>query len=345
MIFIPLFSIEYYLITDGSLPYKGFLLIKAYLFLTFAFLVYLTRIDAINYLAVSLTLLSVSIITLTIYIFIYPAWYMPIYYFGEQFGIFSIDKGRSYGGNQSFFQMYFVTSSMLVIAIAYYYSKWRNASRYRILYLSLFLLNVSAMMLAGTRNNLIISIALPVALIILYSRKKILTSSLVACIMLCVIAFIYNDIIAFFDPAEESNATKLTMAKDYMMIFNNEMTLLFGRGLGSYEHWTGRGYNFLTELTYFEVARNYGIIFGSVMLVLIIYPIVYAFILHPEYQEKNIILAYSAYLVMSTSNPLFFSSMGILILAIIIARIFLYDNDIKEHKPNISNLRNNYQFN
>ena len=50
-----------------------------------------------------------------------------------------------------------------------------------------------------------------------------------------------------------------------------------------------------------------------------------AFFLKPSYNYKHIILAYICYLVMSFTNPLFFSSMGMLILSAIMSSICMHD--------------------
>jgi len=106
--------------------------------------------------------------------------------------------------------------------------------------------------------------------------------------------------------------------------------VLFGKGLGSYETWSLRGDFYITELTFLEVFRNFGLPMGLVMLILMIYPILYAFILRPSYRDKHIIIAYTAYLIMCMTNPLFFSSTGMLILAIILANISIFNSAFKE---------------
>ena len=55
-LFMPLFSITYYYFMDGSSPYAGFLLLKSYLFITFAILLYITKVDVFRYLSIGLFL-------------------------------------------------------------------------------------------------------------------------------------------------------------------------------------------------------------------------------------------------------------------------------------------------
>ena len=118
--------------------------------------------------------------------------------------------------------------------------------------------------------------------------------------------------------------------------------MLFGKGLGSYETWSLRGDFYITELTYFEVFRNFGFLMGLVMVILMIYPIIYTFIIRPSYKDKHIIIAYAAYLVMTMTNPLFFSSMGMLILAIILANISIFNSDLKKFHSSMAQMKQKY---
>lgn len=332
MMAIPIISVAYYLVRDGSEPFEGFLLLKSYLFISFAILIYFTRINVLKYLSVALTILAIHILTLSAIVLIHPDTFMPLYIFGEQYGIFSLDKGRDYGAGFKVFQMYFVTSSMLVIPIAYYFDLAKTSKQNATFYWVLVLLNICAMFIAGTRNNMIMAIMLPIALAVMYSERRKRMAVLMT-VVIGIFAFTWHDEIAtLFDPNEASNSVKLLMLNDYAAIFSDPSNLVFGKGLGSYEYWSGRGYKFDTELTYLEIIRNFGLLLGGLMILLLIYPIVYAFILHRSYKEKNIVLAYAAYLVMSMSNPLLFSSMGILILGLVIANIFIYDADIRRHR-------------
>jgi hypothetical protein len=326
IIFIPLLSITHYFFIDSSSPYQGFLLLKSYLFITLSVLIYITRIDIFRYLSNVLSVLSLTIIIVSIVVAIFPELFLPLYIFGNNFGIFSIDPGRDYGAAGTYFQMYFVTSSMIVISIAYYFDKWMTED-YNYKYLLLFCIGIIAMFLAGSRNNMLMAIALPAILFWTRSKNKITITLIYIIFFIAGLYLIKDQIIALFDPNEVSNFTKLLTLNDYIEIFSNNIyTFIFGEGLGAYQDWTGRGPNFVTELTYFEIIRNYGIIVGVCLFFLILYPIVYAFLLRPSYPHKHLMWAYIAYLIMSFTNPLFFSSMGMLILSALIASISLHDD-------------------
>jgi hypothetical protein len=75
---------------------------------------------------------------------------------------------------------------------------------------------------------------------------------------------------------------------------------------------------------------------GGVMTLLLLYPVIYAYVLRPTYPDKPIIIAYAAFLLMSMTNPLFFSSMGMLILASLLARIALFERRLRHPEPQLA---------
>jgi len=329
MVLIPIGSICYYLLADGREPYAGFLLLKSYLFISVAILIYITRVDVIKYLAWALTMLAVAIVVLTVVVQMYPVVYLPVYRVGNAFGIFSLG-GRDYGSGTEFFQMYFVTSPMLAVSIAYYFQRLRSMGKQRIRYLFLMMLSACAMFLAGTRNNMLVAVLLPIVLFLTYSKHR-LAFACVAALGLSVALYQgRREIDAMFDAQEASNSTKLRTLGDYGDILGSDMTNLFiGRGLGAYEEWTGRTYDFITELTLLEIFRNFGLLMGSVMTLLLLYPVIWAYLIRPNYPDKTMIIAYVAYLFMSMTNPLFFSSMGMLVLASLLARMALFEHGLR----------------
>lgn len=325
MIFLPLVSILIYQLLNGRDQFEGFQLLKAYLFISMALLLYVTRTNVLPHLAAALTLLAGAIFAVTALVFAVPDLLAPAYAFGELFGIFSIDS-RDYGGGIVMFQMYFKTSSMLVVSAAYYFHKGWFAQSHKKTWWFLCLFSLVGMVVAGTRNNILVALLLPLVLTFLYSKKKLRMAGVLVSLSLVAVVALFDKIAILFSPVESSNRIKLDMLDDYAAIFSNPINLWLGRGLGAYEKWTGPRYAFITELTYFEIVRNYGLAMGLVLLALLIFPIVYGFVLKPSYGEKNIIIAYAMYLLMSATNPLFFSSTGILILSAILANIFLYQS-------------------
>jgi hypothetical protein len=325
MISIPLLSILSYHLVDGNERYEGFQLLKAYLFISMAVLLYLTQTNLLKSLSLALTLIALSIFAVTALVFVVPSLYIPAYVFGEQYRIFSIDS-RDYGSGLVMFQMYFVTSSMLTISAAYYFGLAYRSAHKRGLHCALVVLHTGAMILAGTRNNIIVAVLLPIVLTFMYSKRKGLIAGIIAVGFLISLIVFREQVGILLSPVEASNQTKLDMLGDYAAIFDSQLNLWLGRGLGAYEKWSGRGSNFVTELTYLEIIRNYGLLMGLIIVLLLTYPIAYAFVFRKSYPDKHIVVAYAMYLIMSATNPLLFSSTGMLILSVIIANIFRHSS-------------------
>jgi hypothetical protein len=143
---------------------------------------------------------------------------------------------------------------------------------------------------------------------------------------------IWGKITTFLDPAEASNSIKLSFLGDYASIFSNPVTLLFGQGLGAYYPWinsgqpafedTGANFYFITELTSAEMIRSFGLVGALPMMMLLLFPVGYAFFGQTPRRQRSLAIGFLAYLGMSTTNPLLFSSSGILILSALIANIY-----------------------
>jgi hypothetical protein len=325
---IPLFSVASYWLMRGGEPFEGWSLLKGYLLVSLALLLHMRRIDLMPVLCATLSLLAVAIIAVFVIVTIEPAAFGVLYLFGASTGVVLVDY-RDYGGGVVMLQAYFVTSPMLAMAIAYYFHRAKTAPRprARMKFGVITLLNVVAMLLAGTRNNLVIAILLPVVLHFMYARNKVLHAVYAfGFIALLFVAFA-GQILQLLDPSETSNQLKLALLGDYLSVLDDGSTLLFGQGLGAYHYWDARAsYFYISELTYLEMVRNFGLFGALAMFALLVFPLLYAFVLNRRYADKHLVVAYAFYLLMCMSNPNLFSSMGILILSIVLANIFRVEN-------------------
>jgi hypothetical protein len=323
MVGIPLASLAWYFLVDARAPFAGFQLYKAYVFISVAILLYMTRTDLMPFLAGALTLLALMILATALVVLLVPALKLPLYVFGNQFGIFSIDS-RDYGSGLVLFQMYFVTSPMLALSVAYYFDRWRNEPGHRVRHGLLTLTSLVALVVAGTRNNILGAVLVIAGVLVVHYRRKPLVIATLGVALIGGAAALSGQIGILLDPTEVSNSVKLALVRDYGRILGDPVTLLFGRGLGAYEHWS-RGDLFISELTYLEIVRNFGLIGGAIMIGLLIYPVVHGFILRRRSRSQSVLVGYSAYLLMCISNPNLFSSMGMLILGVILANLFQED--------------------
>jgi hypothetical protein len=122
------------------------------------------------------------------------------------------------------------------------------------------------------------------------------------------------------DPGETGNSVRLGLVDDYRRIFDDPATLIVGRGLGAYETWTRPGVVFMSvsELTYFEIVRSFGIPAAAVLMGLLLAPV--KFLWRAGLQNRALAVAYFLFLVMSFSNLILFNSIGILVLSAMLAR-------------------------
>ena len=322
-VLVPLYSIVWHWLSDGSSRFEGFSMLKGYVLIALAPMLVLARIDLLPRLCAVLTLLAFAVIATFIALQLMPQLLPVMYVFGARTEMVSVNI-RDYGSGVQLLSVYFVTSPMLAIAIAYYFDRARSSRRRSeaAFLWGLVTINVLGMLLAGTRNNMFVSLLLPAALVFYYAKNKAVgaLASLTAVATLVVV--FARELQAFFDPSEISNSVKLAMLGDYARILSDPVNLIFGRGLGSYEYWEGRGVKFVTELTYLEMIRNFGLLGAGVMLGLLLFPIWHAFATNQSRTKKTIAIGFTFYLGMCASNPNLFSSMGILILSVMLSAIF-----------------------
>ena len=323
-IFIPIFSIIIYISFNGTRQFEGFQLFKSYLFFTLTLILYHYKINLIKTLSIILTILSIIIIFLHYFLISFPIFLPIVTSIGSDYGIFLIGN-RSYSDDFSLFNIFFVTSPLLVISIAFYVYNFMNLKSKSSFILAF--INIFGMFFAGTRNNLFVSILLPLCIYIYYSKnKKVNIAIIISAIIISIYQF-KDNLLILFNTDETSNSTKLSLAKDYIEIFSNFKIILFGQGIGSYVFFKTRGsYDYISELTFFEIFRNYGLIFGIVLLLLLFYPFFLSYNNKKFHNYKYLIIAYGFYLLMSFSNPFLFSSLGILILSVVYSTLYISKN-------------------
>ena len=324
---IPLLSIAYYTLFIGNAPYDGLQYLKSYLFITIIIVLIILNIDIVKPLCVILTVLSCMIIIIMLITYNNPQILLSLDVLGEYYG--NLRFSRAQYGPLVMHRIFYTTSPMIAISIAYYVFMSITQAGKRKWFILLSAINIFAMILSGTRANIIMAVCLPLIIMVLFSKQNKLL--LVAVIIggFFISALVGDVVKAMFNPEEYSNLIKITHVYDYMRIFAEPTDLLFGQGVGSYYYWSGFGGTAsITELTYFELFRNYGLIGGTVLLVLLLYPI---FSIKLKYGASNtcILIGYAGYLVICSSNPLLFSSTGMLTLSAVIARLFL-DHNQKE---------------
>ena len=222
--------------------------------------------------------------------------------------------GRDYAGVY-FPTMYYVTSPLLVFCLAYFLEQVTRKADTRMIYLVF--VSMLALFLSGTRNNILISLLIP-AYYFLHQRAGRVVVALAVPALVIVGSSVLR---SMFDPQDISNAAKIAYLGDYSAILRVPQNLLLGQGLGTRFFASGLGEVVsITELSYFEIVRTYGIFVGVVFLLYLIYPLM--LLVRMRDPRYFFTVGYAAYLIESYSDPYLLSSNGMLVLGLVTAVAF-----------------------
>lgn len=289
--------------------------IKPYLFLFLAFTLHKDcrlQSDVIKILAYALLGLSIVMIIIMV---LYITEIVPLavlYEFGDQYVLYSVGE-RSYGAF-SVDKVYFHSSPMLVFSICYFINKY-IIEKNRLYLLFSFIIS-AALLSSGTRNNMLMGIVPYFVLFYVHGSNNAKRFIRILAIVAVAYALSQEFVKSLLDKSETSNDIKLGQLQDYAKPFSNIRTILFGDGLDSYFVTRHRGRVNITELTYIELFRRFGVFMGLMYIILMFKP---AINLIKRRNFKWLGTAYALYLFMIMSNPFFFSSNGMAILSIVLA--------------------------
>lgn len=322
-VILPLISYLVYLAFFTSIAnFGGIASFKTYLFLSFIFVIYYAKTNLTKILNFVLTLLAISIIV--IYLLVnYSSLFVMLFNFGKKYSIYTISYSANWLTHEPYFRIYFWTSPLLIFSVTYYsFSAFKFKSAK---YFIFCIINCCGMYISGSRVNQLMSIlsVLAILYLYLYYLKKNIKYLLVVftiVILPIIIYAILPYIEQLFSTKDLSNSTKLSYVKDYANLFHTDIKiLLFGEGIGTdFYVPTLKTRMFFTELTYFELFRKFGLIFGSIYLILLLYPCILFLYLKDKNDFIWLFVSYSFYLIMSFFNPFLFSSSGIIILSVIL---------------------------
>jgi hypothetical protein len=317
---IPLISILYLFISGNeySSAHDIFMYFKPYFFLTLTFVLYLEKEDLIKEIIYMLTLLSLAIIAITIFVKV-DFKVEALISFGDKYRIYTINRTQ-YGGFE-LPKIYFATSPLLVIAITYFSYFFTHSKKAKLKNLVFLFLCILAMFLSGSRGNMFISIVSCLTIFYLFSKinKKIII--LILCFFVPLWIAQNTEIITdMFSVQDPSNYVRLSFFYDYINLFKDPKILFFGQGLGSSFHSTYRGLVSNSELTYFEMIRRFGLFLAIISLILMAYPL--KMLKYKQNAYYWLFIAYGFYLIMTFTAPFFFSSNGMILLSIVLNKVF-----------------------
>jgi hypothetical protein len=324
VILLPLIGMLIYVLRGGGMEgYEGFGYYKSYLFLTLCVPLAMKRIDLIRPLSMIVSILSLATLALYAITLNDDALRSQLSLFGDTYTTFGLTE-RSYG-SLSYQMVYFSTSPLMVVAVAYFcYQSLVSMGRARFLNILLLLLNVCGMLLSGTRNNMVMGLLMPLMVMAWYKGTKVRLAVVAALVVVLSVGLGYGVVQAMLSPDELSNTIKLLHFQDYMRAFSDWRTLLFGQGLGASFLSSALSTRVsVTELTYVEFIRIYGVVMACVFYILLLYPL--RMLGNQEARTDHyLFLGYLGYLYLCTANPLLMSSTGMLVLAIVLVKTFRY---------------------
>jgi len=331
---IPLTSAGYHAIAGSNIDYQDcYNYLKPYLFLTIVVILFVSKIDLEKPMIIILSILSIVTIIIWIMITIDSSLILFLrLIISDKFGI--LDVGTRIFGDFIVPQVHFHTSPLLIFPIGYFSFAIINSIEFKKKICSVFLLVISivAMFLGGTRNNILASILTPIIIFCWYSKKKAITISITLAIIVIIIFSYIDTLQAMVNPEEPSNSIKLTFKKDYLNLFADWKILFFGQGLGSSFHTTVRGTISITELTYFEQVRRFGLLLSLASFFLLAYPLS-KLRLKEYYKSHYLFICYGIYLVGSFFQPLLMSSSGMLLLSLVLCKTFIAKSSIPIEHP------------
>lgn len=322
---VPLLSLAVYLTYGGSSQFEGFNLLKGYVLITFSILLVRLRVNILPRLSLVLSSLAITMIATAFVFNLYPETKLIVRELSRNSGLIFLQE-RDFGNDVVIDQIYFSTSPMLLISMAYYYLRMKLDSKAFFIKIKtgfMALLSFSALIVGGTRSNILSAVILLIILWTITSNNKRRDLSIIALVLVALNAYFINDLAAFFDPSEYSNNLKLNLVEDYFRIMSNVRTIFLGQGLGAYVYWNSRGYEFyISELTYFEIFRNFGFPGGTIIILLLLFPL-YKYLQKKDVMFRGLGWAYLMFLILCFFNPNLFNSMGVTIISMMLANLHI----------------------
>jgi hypothetical protein len=259
----------------------------------------------------------VAIITLAIAVIsmVSPLLYDAIFEFTtlKQTAYLSLDTSHIGIGLGSF---YYKTSATMILPLGYYTARFYAEKAHRGRSFFMGLVFFSALLLSGARANGLAAIAVVTVFSIKKMRDVLGWSAAIALSLVVVVLAAASIVPSFFNPTEYSNAVKLGHWTSYVSEFEQHPSyLLWGEGADTEFYSAGfQAKTTITELTFVELVRNFGVPVMLLFLAALCWPLVPLLGSHARASGMSYLaVPYGAYLFMSASNPLLLNTTGMLL--------------------------------
>lgn len=252
-------------------------------------------------------------------------WLIAFFPFMESaiYGFMSSHEGTIMMSRRSFlgismFGMYYKSTAafFVVFGVALYNTIHKEKRTFIDVLLTFSLLHL--FLISGTRSSMLLPMLLAGVICFIFLRnKRYLNYIIYPAVLLFVVAFFALLAMLLMESNEPSNIVKYAHLTSYKNLFiNNPLYLFVGQGPGTYFYSLGfHRMTMITEWTYLELLRNYGILFSAPILYVILSPL-FALLKMVNRDEMALVisLSYTLYLIIAGTNPLLISSTGMLVL-------------------------------
>lgn len=326
LIYFVSFSFQEFFFYDQIDYSYAFSTLETFIFLWLLFLVSKnSRYLVFDYFYYSVLLLSFIISVLFLCCKYYPPFENALFLLATK----GFLKSTVYMCRRSFFgievfQLFYKTSPLGILTLSFSLCKHLETRKTKYLLHSIFF---SLFLLAsGTRANvfsLLLIIFLSVMIYAFYHNKKIIFILLSTFV---IIFFLFATYKLLTEHEEESLTIKTLHMKSYLsLFFQNPMKyLLIGEGPGSLFYTLGtNSFQPLTELCYFDLIRNYGLILTCGIILIYLYSL---FLVKTKLKGAfgaTLSFGYIAFLFICGTNPFLVSSTGFIVL---ILMFYIADN-------------------
>ena len=272
-----------------------------------------------------------SLLIVAITFGIYLVMVFNLHLFGKLYQYFVVDKGvavyalRDYG-KLTMLMIFYKTSPLLVFPLSWYLYQLFIEKNRKSPFSHYFLVVIIALtlFLSGTRANLLSLVLIILFYLGFYLYKKsgswfLLLGSLGLVIVLFALPSVTRMLL---NRQEASNTIKFSYLSSYANYFYHHLSsLIWGQGIGGAFYAAGlERLTDVTELTYFELIRVWGLPVALFFVAILFMPLI------AEIKAKKIshlFIAYIAYLFIAGTNPLLLSSTGMLVLVYVFTNMFL----------------------
>jgi hypothetical protein len=322
-VFLPTLSIfSYYLQGGHSSDYEGLSSLIGFFSLMLLIVLKSLEWKASRLFIKVLDIQAMATAALYVILNSYPDLIEPVTIYGYDHGFLWINQ-KEYG-SLGFLQIFFKTAPFMVFPAAYHaFLFFSGREQARTQHLFLLVISCLALLISGTRANIVFAFIIPAYFaVVRLERAGVPTLVYLAPTVAVLLGLLLTNsevLSAMLDPNEFSNSVKLGYWEDYGKIFTNGLVLFFGQGIGVIHHFESLGLDLkLTELTLFELVRNFGLLGAIAYVFFWLAPL---YILRKiEFQELSWMrVAYACYLVISMSNYFILSSTGMVLMSIIYA--------------------------